>query len=83
MDSKFETINKLNNAIMIKKLEQEWGELNQNKLDLEEKLNYEFLSDIEIRDLYERIKTIITNPIAIWDMGNKELKMMLISVLFG
>ena len=68
---------------MIQKLEEEWGMLNQNKMDLEEKLNYRFLSDIEIKDLYERTKTIITNPIAIWEMGNKELKMMLISVLFG
>ena len=83
MKGKMELAWKLHVIEMIQKLEEEWGMLNQNKMDLEEKLNYRFLSDIEIKDLYERTKTIITNPIAIWEMGNKELKMMLISVLFG
>ena len=83
MEAKFDTIWKLNNTAMIQRLEEEWWMLNQNKIDLEEKLTHGFLSEIEIKDLYERIKTIITNPIAIREMWNKELKMMLISVLFG
>jgi hypothetical protein len=83
MENKLNTINKLSNITIINRMEEEWAILNQKKIDMEEQLNNKFLSEIELKDLYMRYKTIVSNPIAIWEMGNKELKTMLISVLFG
>lgn len=50
---------------------------------IQEELNDPALADIQYQKLLDKALTVITNPIAIWDLNRPELVQLLIQVCFN
>lgn len=73
----------LTNQILIKKMEQEWWELEQEKDLLTEDIKKEHLTQSEFDSIYNDFISIIENPLSVWDLQSTDVKQLLIGVLFG
>nr|MBR6099941.1 hypothetical protein [bacterium] len=58
-------LGKISNTVLIEKTEQEWAELMQEKENLERVSKNRSLSENEIAIVFDRVKTLLTNPIAV------------------
>ena len=69
IDAKVENIKnmlgKITNQVLIEKTEQEWAELEQEKEYLIRLNNDNHLAENDIEILFDKIKTLLTNPVAI------------------
>lgn len=82
IEQKLSLIDKLSRIELIQKLEDEIWQLMQQKYDLEDRVNDKFIDDQETARLLQKYKSIIENPVAIRELWNKDLKRMLLLVLF-
>ena len=73
----------LTNQTLIKKMEQERWELEQEKDLLIEDIAKEHLTQNEFDSVYNDFIDIIENPLAVWDLQDVDTKQLLIGVLFG
>ena len=65
-----------------KQTEQEWVELESEKEHLFRIQENAEIWDNDIKIIYDRVKTILTDPIAIWKLGSIELKHLQAKVYF-
>ena len=67
-------LGKISNTVLIEKTEQEWAELMQEKENLERVSKNRSLSENEIAIVFDRVKTLLTNPIAVRNLWSLDLK---------
>ena len=60
-----------------------WAQLNEEKKCLQEELNDPSLANIQYEKLLDKAMTVITSPIAIWNLNKPELIQLLIQVCFN
>ncbi len=82
IESKYNLLEKLNNVNVLQKMEEEIWKLMQEKCDLEDRLNDKFADEQDKSMLYNKFKWIIENPVWVWELWNKDLRSMLLKVLF-
>lgn len=56
--------------------------MEEEKNQLIEKCSYDPLWDTEMLNLLQEAQTVLTNPVAIWDIADHNMKKLLINLLF-
>ena len=65
------------------KKQQRWAELNQEKENLEYEIEDIRFTQDEFQKTYTEAKLAITNPLALWDLEDIEIKQLLLRVCFN
>lgn len=68
---------------LFKKKQQKWAELNQKIEDIEYSIADMNFEKSEFQKILNEAKTILFNPLAVWDYWDAELKQLLIGVCFN
>lgn len=76
-------LGKISNPVLVEKTEQEWTELMQEKEYLKKVNEDRKIAENDVDIIFDRVKTLLTNPIAIWNLGSLELKRLQVIVFFG
>lgn len=74
---------KIENPDIIKSLEKDWTDLLEQKEKLQANMKDNSLTENDFNILYDRVKTMIIDPVAIRKVGSVELKKLEAWVLFG
>lgn len=86
IDAKIENLKnmlgKLSNQVLIEKSEQEWAELEQEKEYLMKLSQDRHLAENDIAIIFDKVKTLLTNPVAIRNLWSIELKRLQATVFF-
>ena len=64
-------------------LENERANLDQEKIQLQEQLQDNDYGEKSVKDLLEKVKGIFINPLAFWELGNEDMRQLLLIVRFG
>ncbi len=78
-----QAIDNITDQALFKKKQQRRADLNEEKQLLEIEIAHVHFSQDEFDKVYNDAKTIIANPIAIWDLDDVEIKQLLIGVCFN
>ena len=65
------------------KKQQERADFNQEKEDLEYEIDHIRFTQSEFEKTYNEAKLVITNPLALWDLEDIEIKQLLLRVCFN
>ena len=78
-----DSLDNITNPELIKKREENRALLSEEKKCIEEELTDPALADIQYKKLLDKALTVITNPIAIWNLNKPLLVQLLIQVCFN
>jgi chromosome segregation ATPase len=70
----------LSNPNLIKKLEQRWAELEQERLQLETQLDNKILLETHWKELYKKAEFLFTNPAGLYEAGDYQIKKVLVKI---
>ncbi len=70
-------------AKLYETLENERANLDQEKIQLQEQLQDNDYGEKSVKDLLEKVKGIFINPLAFWELGNEDMRQLLLIVRFG
>lgn len=71
------------NIKLLDKKQQKWSELQIEKEELEHQLESISYNQDEMKKVFNEAKTVISNPAALWDLNDVEIKQLLIKVCFN
>ena len=78
-----DSLDNITNSELVKKKEENRALLNEEKKCIQEELSDPCLADIQYKKLLDKALTVITNPIAIWNLNKPLLVQLLIQVCFN
>jgi len=78
-----DSLDNITNIELVKTREEKWALLDAEKKCIQEELDNPSLADIQYQKLLDKALTVITNPIAIWNLNKPDLVQMLIQVCFN
>lgn len=71
------------NPKLLEKKQEQWSELQTEKEELEHQMENISYNQDEMKKAFDEAKTVIENPIALWDLNDVEIKQLLIRVCFN
>ena len=83
MEQLMDKILTINNPTVEREAQRRYEILNEEKNQINEKLQYDPLGDTEMVNHINDIKTILLNPLTLRDKGDHNMKKLLITVLFN
>lgn len=83
MEQLMDKILTINNPTVEREAQRRYEILNEEKNQINEKLQYDPLGDTEMVNLINDVKTILLNPLTLRDRGDHNMKKLLITVLFN
>jgi hypothetical protein len=83
MEAVLEKILTIQNPLIQKELENKYEELNSEKNTITEKLWIDPFNDLTKLNLLNDVKSIILNPLTIWEVWDHNMKKLLVTILFN
>lgn len=83
MDKIEKIIDDITDPALFKKKQEKRSELNQEKSDIQEQMDSVRFTQDEFEKVYNEAKLVISNPLALWDLQDLEIKQLLIRVCFN
>lgn len=77
------TIDNITDPALFQKKQKKWSELNEERSMLQNEINDVRFSEDDFQKIYNEAKTVISNPLAIRDLEDVEIKQLLIRVCFN
>lgn len=72
----------ITNTVLFEKKQQRRAELNQKKENLEYEINNVNFNNNEFQQTYNEVKSILKDPLSVWDLADAEIRQVLIRVCF-